>query len=236
MPSSEPRRDSPAAGADSAADAVSVVVAEDSVLFREGLVRVLADEGFVVVAAVGDADALLAAWRELRPGLVVADIRMPPAMSDDGAVAAATIRGEDPDQPVVLLSQHLEIAGAMPLLTAGGFGYLLKDRVLDVGSFADALRRVASGGTAVDPDVVSALVARTARRTGIDALTARETEDIELVAEGLSNTAIAARLVVAERTVEAHMRSIFAKLGLDEDADVNRRVLAVLRLLQRAGR
>lgn len=220
MPSSEPE--------------LSIVVAEDSVLFREGLVRILADEGFSVLAAVGDGDTLVDAWRELRPDLVIADIRMPPRMADDGAVAAAAIRAEAPGQPVVLLSQHLELAQAMRLLVDGSFGYLLKDRVLDVSSFADALRRVAAGGSAVDPEVVSALVARTTRRTAVDTLSPREREVLALVAEGLSNTAIAERLVVTERTVEAHMRSIFARLGIDGDVDVNRRVLAVLRFLERS--
>jgi DNA-binding NarL/FixJ family response regulator len=213
---------------------LSVLVAEDSALFREGLVRILGDEGFDVVAAVPDAESLVTAWRQHRPDVVVTDIRMPPGMTDDGAAAAVAIRAESPGQPVVLLSQHIEVAEAMRLLTQGSLGYLLKDRVLDVGDFADAVRRVAKGGTALDPEVVTVLVARTSRHEGLEALSARELEVLSVVAEGRSNTAIASRLFVTERTVEAHMRSIFSKLGLDDAGDVNRRVLAVVRYLQSA--
>lgn len=211
---------------------LTVLVGEDSTLFREGLVRILDDEGFTVVAAVGDADALVTASREHHPDVVVTDIRMPPTMSDDGVTAAAAMRAERPHQPVVLLSAHIEVGQAVSLVTQGSFGYLLKDRVLDVTDFTDAVRRVANGGTALDPDVVAVLVARTPPQAGLQTLSPRELEVLSLVAEGRSNTAIAAQLFVAERTVEAHMRSIFTKLDLDEDADTNRRVTAVLHYLR----
>ena len=205
-----------------------IVIAEDSVLFREGLLRLLADDGHEIVAAVGDADALLAAVRSALPDLVVIDVRMPPGLTDDGARAAATLRAEFPGLPMLLLSQHVETRHSVPLVTSGAFGSLLKDRVLRVDDFLDAVRRVAGGGSALDPEVVAALLGPGRRDDRLSGLTGREREVLALVAEGRTNAGIAARLVLAERTVETHMRSIFQKLRLGDGEDDHRRVLAVL--------
>jgi DNA-binding NarL/FixJ family response regulator len=207
-----------------------VIVAEDSALFREGIVRLLQDAGHEVVAAVGDAQALVDAVREHRPDIAVIDVRMPPTMSDDGVQAARLLRRELPDFPMLLLSQHIETTNSVPLVSTGAFGYLLKDRVLHVDDFLSALARVAAGGSALDPEVVAALI--NAQNTQIARLSEREHDVLALVAEGHSNTAIAARLVIAERTVEAHMRSIFQKLHLPDSAESNRRILAVLTYLK----
>lgn len=206
-----------------------IVVAEDSVLFREGLVRLLAEKGHEVVAAVGDAPALLAAVAELTPALAVVDVRMPPRMESDGAEAAAALRASHPDLGLLLLSQHIDLRHTVRLIGSPGFGYLLKDRVLDVAEFVAAAERVADGGSALDPAVVRALV-RTHAGPGLGELSERELVVLRLVAEGLSNTAVADRLVVSERTVEAHIRSVFIKLGLPDEG-TNRRVLAVLAYL-----
>ena len=206
-----------------------IVVADDSVLFREGLVRLLAEKGHKVVAAVGDAPALLAAVAEFAPALAVVDVRMPPRMESDGAEAAAALRESHPDLGLLLLSQHIELRHAVRLIGSAGFGYLLKDRVLDVAEFIAAVERVADGGSALDPAVVRALV-RTTAGPGLGELSERELVVLRLVAEGLSNTAVADRLVVSERTVEAHIRSVFLKLGLSDEG-TNRRVLAVLAYL-----
>jgi DNA-binding NarL/FixJ family response regulator len=215
---------------------VRVVVAEDSVLFREGLTRLLSEGGHEVIAAVGDADALLAAVTgplpEL-PDVVIVDVRMPPTMTDDGARAARQLRADHPELPILLLSQHIETRQAVDLVATGSFGYLLKDRVLRVDDFLDAVRRVAAGGSALDPAIVGALVAPVRDDDPLRALSAREREVLGLVAEGKSNTAISAQLVVAERTIETHMRSIFQKLRLAESDDTHRRVLAVLAYLTR---
>ncbi|MEV4674710.1 MULTISPECIES: response regulator transcription factor [Actinomadura] len=209
-----------------------IVVADDSVLFREGLVRLLAEAGHDVVAAVGDADALEAAVAAARPDLAVIDVRMPPTMTDDGARAARRLRAAVPDLPMVLLSQHVETRHSVPLVASGGFGYLLKDRVLRVDDFLDALERVAGGGSALDPEVVGALLSPGGRGS-LAALTGREHDVLALVAEGHTNAAVAARLHLAERTVETHMRSVFQKLGIADDGDRHRRVLAVLAYVSR---
>lgn len=208
-----------------------VVLAEDSVLFREGLVRLLESAGHDVVAAVADATALVATVAELGPDLVIADIRMPPDMDSDGARAAVEIRHQNPAVGVLLLSQHIELRHCLSLIGSPGFGYLLKDRVLNLDDFTDALVRVASGGTALDPEIVKALV-QPRLRSGIGALTQREREILGLVAEGRSNASIARRLSLSDRTVEAHMRTIFHKLGLEDDGTTHRRVLAVVTYLE----
>jgi DNA-binding NarL/FixJ family response regulator len=205
-----------------------IVVADDSVLFREGLIRLLTEAGHEVVAGVADSDNLQSAVGEHRPDLAVIDIRMPPTMTDDGARAARNLRLSYPDLPMILLSQHVETRHSVALVASGGFGYLLKDRVLRVDDFLDAVRRVAEGGSALDPDIVGALLAPTRRDDPLTSLTDREHDVLSLVAEGHSNAAVAARLHLSERTVETHMRSIFQKLRIAESNDRHRRVLAVL--------
>lgn len=211
-----------------------VVVAEDSLLFREGLVRLLVEKGHEVVAAVGDATALRTAVDGLGPAgldLAVIDVRMPPRMESDGAEAAVALRQAHPEVALLLLSQHIEIRHVLPLIGTPRFGYLLKDRVLDLADFVAALERVAGGGTALDPDVVQALVRMKSGST-LDQLSQRELDVLGLVAEGLSNTAIAERLYLSERTVESHMRSVFTKLGLHDDGVLHRRVSAVVTYLE----
>jgi DNA-binding NarL/FixJ family response regulator len=207
-----------------------VVVGEDSVLFREGLVRLLADAGHDVVAAVGDADSMEAAVRDLQPDVLIADIRMPPRLESDGARAAARIRETSPEVGILLLSQHIELRECLDLVGTAGFGYLLKDRVLHLAEFDGALRRVADGGSAIDPVIVRSLVAAR-RSSALDSLTPREVEVLGLVAEGHSNASLAAALFLSERTVMAHMRSVFTKLGLVDDGATHRRVLAVVTYL-----
>ena len=208
------------------------VIAEDSVLLRIGVAKVLEMAGFEVVAEVGDAEALLAAVEEHRPDIAVVDVRMPPGFTDEGVRAALVIRQQWPDTAVLLLSQYVEERYAADLLAANttGIGYLLKQRVADVEEFADALRRVAAGGTALDPQVVSQLLVRR-HSDPLDRLTPREREVLELMAGGRSNAGIAGQLVVSESAVAKHINSIFAKLDLPKADEDHRRVLAVLRFL-----
>jgi DNA-binding NarL/FixJ family response regulator len=218
-----------------------VVIAEDSAIVRAGLVEILADRGHQVVAAVGDGEALLAAVAEHRPDVTVVDVRMPPGYTDEGLRAAIAIRRDHPETGVLVFSQYVETRYAADLLRSvpgpahrksAGVGYLLKDRVADVGEFIEALSRVAAGGTALDPEVVGQLLAASGRGDVLGGLTHREREVLALMAEGRSNGAIAAILVVSERAVEKHVSNIFSKLGLaPSDAD-HRRVLAVLRYLE----
>jgi DNA-binding NarL/FixJ family response regulator len=211
-----------------------VVVAEDMLLTREGIVRLLADAGMDVVAQAGDLDGLLRAVARHEPDAVVVDIRMPPTRTDEGLVAAERIRARHPSTVVLVLSQYLETAYAMRLLEEhpAGVGYLLKDRILDAGALIDGLRRLSDGQCVVDPTIVSRLLGRQRRDDPLGRLTERETEVLALVAEGMSNAAIARRLVITERTVEAHTASIFANLGLEVATDTHRRVLAVLTYLR----
>ena len=210
-----------------------VVIAEDSVLLREGLSRLLDEAGFEVVDAVGDGEQLLRSVGEYRPDVVVADVRMPPTHRDEGVRAALVIRQRWPETAVLVLSQYVEERYATELLAGEtrGVGYLLKDRVADVDEFTEALRRVGRGGTALDPEVVSQLLAR-GRRRPLDALTLREQDVLKLMAEGRSNGAIAAQMVVTEGAVEKHVSSIFTKLGLAPAEGDHRRVLAVLSYLE----
>ncbi len=210
-----------------------VVIAEDSVLLREGLVRLLAEAGFDVVEAVGDGEQLLRAVAEHTPDVVVADVRMPPTHTDEGLRAALVVRSRWPATAVLVLSQYVEERYATELLAGDtrGVGYLLKDRVADVDEFVAALRRVGAGGAALDPEVVSQLLLR-GRRRPLDALTPREQEVLKLMAEGRSNGAISAALVVTDGAVEKHVSSIFSKLGLAPAETDHRRVLAVLQYLR----
>ena len=210
-----------------------VVLAEDTVLLREGLAGLLEDAGHEVVGRAGDAEALLALVGEHAPDLAVVDVRMPPGYDDEGTRAAAEIRRSYPGTAVLVLSQHIETRHIVELVTdGGGFGYLLKDRVLDVDDFLDAARRVSEGGAALDPQVVATLVNR---RSALDELTPREREVLSLMAEGRTNGGIARRLWLTEKTVETHVRTILMKLGLPAGEDDNRRVLAVLAYLQVQG-
>jgi DNA-binding NarL/FixJ family response regulator len=213
---------------------VRVVVAEDSVLLREGIARLLGDHGFDVVGQAGDADDLVRKVGAHKPDVAVVDIRMPPTNTDDGLRAALRIRDEHPQTGVLVLSAYVEEAYALELVaeSASGLGYLLKDRVADVDGFVDAVRRVADGGSALDPEVVSRLVGRNRRDDPLAELTPREREVLELMAEGRTNAAIAERLVVTERAVEKHVTSIFGKLDLSPAAEDHRRVLAVLTFLR----
>jgi DNA-binding NarL/FixJ family response regulator len=206
---------------------VRVVIAEDQVLLREGLARLFEDEGHEVVASVGDAGGLLDVVAEQRPDLVVLDIRMPPSHTDEGARAAAELKHAHPDLGVLVLSQHVETRHAVELVSLGGFGYLLKDRVLQVAEFLSAAERVAGGGSALDPKVVATLITRN-NDDPLEELTMREREVLELMAEGLTNAGIAKRLYLSERTIEAHVRHVLMKLNVPETDDSNRRVLAVL--------
>jgi DNA-binding NarL/FixJ family response regulator len=209
------------------------VIAEDLVLLREGISALLEDAGHEVVAAVSDGEALLAAVARHSPELAIVDVRLPPTQTDEGVRAALEARRRDPRTAIVILSQYVEERYAAELLSGGsrGVGYLLKDRIADVGDFLGALRRVAAGGTAIDPEVVSQLLARRRRGDALDELTAREREVLALMAEGDANTAIAERLVITNGAVEKHVGSIFLKLGLPPTDQQHRRVLAVLSYL-----
>ena len=211
-----------------------IVIAEDSVLLRAGLVRLLADAGEQVVAEAGNADELLAAVDRERPDLVLADVRMPPTHTDEGIRAALTLRRQHPGLAVLVLSQYVEERYATELLAGdtAGVGYLLKERVADVREFVEAVRRVGAVGTVLDAEVVGQLLARTRRHDPIAALTPRETEVLTLMAEGRSNNAIAQLLVVSDGAVEKHVSNIFTKLDLPASANDHRRVLAVLRYLE----
>jgi DNA-binding NarL/FixJ family response regulator len=213
---------------------VRVVIAEDSVLMREGLARVLADGGFEVVAQVDNADALHHAVKLDEPDVAIVDVRLPPTQTDEGARAAKEIKTKHPELGVLVLSQVVEARHALDLFSSqpAGFGYLLKDRVLDVDEFLESVRRVARGGTAVDPEVVAQLVGRRREHDPLEDLSPREREVLELMAEGRSNKAICAKLFLSPKTVETHVNSIFTKLGLMPAPDDHRRVLAVLTFLR----
>ena len=211
-----------------------VVIAEDNAILRDGLAGLLADRGHEVVAAVADGDALRSAVAAYRPDACVVDIRMPPSFTDEGLRASIAIRREQPDVGVLVFSQYVETRYAAELLAGStqGVGYLLKDRVADVREFVAALERVATGGTALDPEVVAQLLGASRRADVLSGLTPREREVLQCMAEGLSNAGIAEALVVSERAVEKHIANVFTKLDLPPTESGNRRVLAVLRYLQ----
>jgi DNA-binding NarL/FixJ family response regulator len=210
-----------------------IVIAEDSAVIRAGLRELLADRGHEITAAVGDADALIAAVAADQPDVAIVDVRMPPDHTDEGLRAAIDIRRAYPGVGILVFSQYVETRYAADLLRmrAGGVGYLLKDRVADVAEFADAISRVAAGGTALDPEVVTGLLSATRHADALDALTPRERDVLALMAEGRSNSAIAGRYAVSERAVEKHVGNIFSKLGLPPSDSDHRRVLAVLAFL-----
>lgn len=208
-----------------------IVIAEDSILLQEGLVRFLTESGHDVVATVGDADSLITAVAEHQPDLAVIDVRMPPTMSDDGLRAALRIRNDYPDIKILVLSQYVEEEYASELIAdqQGGIGYLLKERIADVAEFQEAVLRVGGGGTVLDPEVVSQLLARSRRRDPLERLSPREREVLALMAEGLTNSAIADALVVSDGAIEKHVSNIFTKLDLAPAPNDHRRVLAVLK-------
>ncbi|HEX9999052.1 MAG TPA: response regulator transcription factor [Actinoplanes sp.] len=211
-----------------------VVIADDAVLLREGLVRLVEENGHTVVAAVGDGPSLVDAIVEHRPDVSIVDVRMPPSHTDEGLRAAVEARKRVPGSPILVLSQYVEVSYADDLLAdrLGGVGYLLKDRVSLVAEFLDGLRRVAAGGTVLDPEVVGQLLVRRRRDNPLRNLTPREGEVLALMAEGMTNTAVARKMVVTEGAVEKHVRNIFTKLDLHQDEEQHRRVLAVLAFLQ----
>ncbi|GIF05396.1 response regulator [Actinoplanes siamensis] len=211
-----------------------VVIADDAVLLREGLVRLVEENGHTVVAAVGDGPSLVEAVKQHRPDVSIVDVRMPPSHTDEGLRAAVEARAAVPGTPILVLSQYVEVSYADDLLAdrRGAVGYLLKDRVSLVADFLDGLRRVAEGGTVLDPEVVGQLLVRRRRDDPLRSLTPREREVLGLMAEGMSNTAIARKMVVTEGAVEKHVRNIFTKLNLYQDEEQHRRVLAVLAYLQ----
>ena len=221
---------------DESKERVRVVIAEDSVLLREGIARLLEESGFEVAGHAGDGEDLLRTVGALKPDVAVVDIRMPPTHTDEGLRAAHRIRAEHPDTAVLVLSAHVDERYARELLQDGseGIGYLLKDRIADIETFTDAVRRVASGGSALDPEVVARLLGRRRREDPLAALTPREREVLGLMAEGRSNSAMADALVVSERAVEKHVTAIFSKLDLPPAVEDHRRVLAVLAFLRSA--
>jgi DNA-binding NarL/FixJ family response regulator len=214
-----------------------IVIADDAVLLREGLIRLVAENGHEVVAAVGDGPSLVSAVVEHEPDVSIVDVRMPPSHTDEGLRAAVEARSRVPGSPVLVLSQYVEVSYADDLLAdgRGAIGYLLKDRVSEVSAFLDGLQRVAVGGTVLDPEVVAQLFARRRRHDPLATLTPREREVLALMAEGRSNTNIARHLVVTEGAVEKHVRNIFTKLDLPPDDEQHRRVLAVLAYLRPSG-
>jgi DNA-binding NarL/FixJ family response regulator len=211
-----------------------VVIADDAVLLREGLIRLVEENGHTVVAAVGDGPSLVEAIAEHKPDVSIVDVRMPPSHTDEGLRAAVQARGLVPGSPILVLSQYVEVSYADDLLAdrLGAVGYLLKDRVSEVAEFLDGLRRVAAGGTVLDPEVVAQLLVRRRRDDPLRNLTPREREVLARMAEGLSNAAIARKMVVTEGAVEKHVRNIFTKLDLHQDEEQHRRVLAVLAYLR----
>jgi DNA-binding NarL/FixJ family response regulator len=211
-----------------------IVIAEDSAILRDGLVSLLTQRGQEVVAAVPDADELIVAVEQEKPDIAIVDIRMPPTHTDEGLRAALLLRAQHPDLGLLVFSQYVETRYAAELLASGseGVGYLLKDRVADVAEFVDALSRVASGGTVLDPEVVTQLMGASRRTDRVDTLTARERQVLRLMAEGRTNAAIAGQLVLSGGAVEKHVTNIFVKLGLAQSGDDHRRVLAVLRWLE----
>ncbi len=212
-----------------------VVVADDSVLLREGLVRLLEEAGYEIAGSYGDAEALLAQLAEVQPDLVVLDVRMPPTFRDEGVRAALRIRKESPRAGILLLSQYVEVTYAQELLSSGGggIGYLLKDRVSSIHELSDAIERISSGGTVLDPEVVANLIGR--RHDPLATLTPREREVLVLMAQGRTNAAISKELFIGTGAVEKNVTSIFAKLGLEDSGSDHRRVLAVIAWLQHAG-
>lgn len=215
------------------ARSLSVVLADDAVLLREGLARLLVEQGHHVVAAVGDGESFVEAVVAHRPDVSIVDVRMPPSHTDEGLRAAVSARQLVAGTPILVLSQYVELSYADDLLATGGaVGYLLKDRIAEIADFLDGLSRVADGGTVLDPEVIAQLLVRRRARDPLEALTAREREVLALMAEGRSNGSIGRRLVVSEGAVEKHVGNIFAKLGLPADADGHRRVLAVLTYLR----
>ena len=210
-----------------------IVIAEDSAVIRAGLAEILADRGHEIAAAVGDAEALKAAVAEYQPDVAIVDVRMPPDHTDEGLRAAIAIRRDHPATAILVFSQYVETRYASDLLRtrSGGVGYLLKDRVANVSEFTDAIARVAAGGTALDPEVVTGMLNATRHASTLSALTARERDVLALMAEGRSNSAIAVQLVITERAVEKHVSNIFSKLGLPPSDSDHRRVLAVLAYL-----
>ncbi len=211
-----------------------IVIAEDSALLRAGIERILTDAGHDVLAGVPDATELLRAVNEHQPDLVIVDVRMPPTFTDEGIRAAALLRSQNPESPVLVLSHYVEERYAADLIASDtrGFGYLLKDRVADVPAFLDAVATVGTGGTVLDPEVVSQILVRTHRRATLAVLTPREQEVMQLMAEGKTNSAIATQLHISIGSAEKHIASIFTKLDLTPDDSENRRVLAVLRYLE----